>query len=607
MKKILKVLLSLLMAFGIFTTMPTNVYAATSLTLEDGTKVSGDKITVTANETYSYAYEVLNLVNKERKAAGLSTLTMDKSLLTSAMTRAKETSIYFSHTRPTGVKYYTAISKNGSSAENIAAGDTSASAVVTSWMNSSDHKANILSSKYQSIGIGCVYVNGTYYWTQLFSSSSATKVTQPSNQTTHTSILFSSSTIQPTLSFTSSITKNKTTTVSFTFNNSYKKTTIDNQYLKFTSSNTSVATINSSGVITGKKAGTATITVTPKEGTGYKLTKKITVTSSKTTSISNMTATLSKSSYTYDGTAKKPTVTLKNGNTTLKSGTDYSVSYSNNTNAGTATVKIIGKGNYTDTITKTFTINKASYNPTIKSYTGTYDGKSHTITISNIKSGSTIKYKTSSSASYTSSKPTRTSIGTTTVYYQIANPNYKTITGTSKIIINAKTQNISNYTITLSQTKYTYTAKAIKPTLTLKNGNTTISSSNYTVTYSNNTKVGIATITLKGKGNYTGSVSTTFTIIPVKTSLLSLTAKSNGFTAKVSQKAEISRYEVQYALSSKFYNSKSVQVNGNKNTNIDVSDLSSNKTYYVRTRTFQSVNGKRYYSDWSNVKSIKTQ
>ena len=72
--------------------------------------------------------------------------------------------------------------------------------------------------------------------------------------------------------------------------------------------------------------------------------------------ISSATVTLSKSTYVYDGKAKKPSVTVKLGSKTLKNGTDYTVSYSNNKNIGTATVKIVGKGDYTGTIGKTFKI-----------------------------------------------------------------------------------------------------------------------------------------------------------------------------------------------------------------------------------------------------------
>lgn len=80
---------------------------------------------------------------------------------------------------------------------------------------------------------------------------------------------------------------------------------------------------------------------------------------------------LSSSSYTYDGKAKTPTVTVKNDTATLVKDTDYTVEYSNNTNAGAATVTVTGIGNYTGTLTKTFTINKApqTINATISSNT----------------------------------------------------------------------------------------------------------------------------------------------------------------------------------------------------------------------------------------------
>ena len=80
---------------------------------------------------------------------------------------------------------------------------------------------------------------------------------------------------------------------------------------------------------------------------------------------------LSSNSYTYDGKAKIPTVTIKNDTATLIKDTDYTVEYSNNINAGTATVTVTGIGNYTGILTKTFIINKAqqTVNATISSNT----------------------------------------------------------------------------------------------------------------------------------------------------------------------------------------------------------------------------------------------
>lgn len=85
----------------------------------------------------------------------------------------------------------------------------------------------------------------------------------------------------------------------------------------------------------------------------------------------NFDILLSSNSYTYDGTAKIPTVTVKNDTATLAKDIDYTVKYSNNINAGTATVTVIGIGNYTDTLTKPFIINKApqTVNATISSNT----------------------------------------------------------------------------------------------------------------------------------------------------------------------------------------------------------------------------------------------
>ncbi len=104
--------------------------------------------------------------------------------------------------------------------------------------------------------------------------------------------------------------------------------------------------------------GTATATIT---GIGnYTDSRKINFTikeaEQKKVSISDCSITLDKSVFTYDGTAKKPVVTVKHGNTTLSQGTDYTVSYSNNTNIGNATVTITGKGNYSGSVSKGFSI-----------------------------------------------------------------------------------------------------------------------------------------------------------------------------------------------------------------------------------------------------------
>ena len=120
----------------------------------------------------SYADEVLRLVNIERNKAGLSNLTTNSSLTAAANKRAEETKISFSHTRPNGSKFSTALQEYGVSyrtaGENIAYGQRSPQEVVNGWMNSPGHRANILNASFNKIGIGVYQSGGVIYWTQLF-------------------------------------------------------------------------------------------------------------------------------------------------------------------------------------------------------------------------------------------------------------------------------------------------------------------------------------------------------------------------------------------------------------------------------------------------------
>lgn len=128
--------------------------------------------------------------------------------------------------------------------------------------------------------------------------------------------------------------------------------------------------------------------------------------------IQSATVTLSKSTYVYDGKAKKPSVTVKLGSKTLKNGTDYTVSYSNNVKAGTATVKITGKGDYTGSVTKNFSIKNDFKQATVTGIsTKTYSGKSQTQKITVKFGGKTLKNGTDYTISYSNNK----NIGTATV------------------------------------------------------------------------------------------------------------------------------------------------------------------------------------------------
>ena len=112
----------------------------------------------TANS--SYAAQVVSLVNAERARQGLPALTVSTTVQQAAQTRAGELQTALTEA---GVSYTRA-------GENIAYGQSTPEAVVQSWMSSSGHRANILSSSFTTIGVGCTVVNGTAYWAQLFTA-----------------------------------------------------------------------------------------------------------------------------------------------------------------------------------------------------------------------------------------------------------------------------------------------------------------------------------------------------------------------------------------------------------------------------------------------------
>ena len=158
-------------------------------------------------------------------------------------------------------------------------------------------------------------------------------------------------------------------------------------------------------------------------------------------SISKASVTLSTSTYAYDGKAKTPSVTVKVNGKTLKKDTDYTVSYSNNTKVGTATVKITGKGNYTGSVSKTYSIKNNFKKATVSGIsTKAFTGKNITQNITVKYNGKTLKKGTDYTVSYSSNK----NIGTATV--KIAGKGSYTGTITKTFKINPAKQEIQKLT-----------------------------------------------------------------------------------------------------------------------------------------------------------------
>lgn len=166
--------------------------------------------------------------------------------------------------------------------------------------------------------------------------------------------------------------------------------------------------------------------------------------------------------------------------------------------------------------------------------------------------------------------------------------------------------------IKLSASEFEYNAKVKTPSVSLYNysGNK-IASSSYTVTYPSGRKnVGTYKIKITFKNAYAGNPAqyVSFVINPKSTGVSGVTAKSKGFTVKWYKRTEqVTGYQVQYATSNKFTNAKSVTVSGTATTSKSITKLSANKKYFVRVRTYKTVNGKKYYSKWSGYKTVTTK
>ncbi len=194
--------------------------------------------------------------------------------------------------------------------------------------------------------------------------------------------------------------------------------------------------------VTGAGSYTVSIKASKTNYTTKEETKTVTVSQRNAT---NFTVSLNTSTYTYDGNAKEPGVTVKDGSKTLTIGTDYTVSYSNNVNAGKGTVTVTGKGNYTGTKTAEFTINKKAGSVSLSATSGT------------VKTGDSITF-TATGTGGLSVSSSNTGIATASI-----SEGTITVTGvasgsTTITITSAATQNCNqasaNYTIKVEQKGY---------------------------------------------------------------------------------------------------------------------------------------------------------
>ena len=270
------------------------------------------------------------------------------------------------------------------------------------------------------------------------------------------------------------------------------------------------------------------------------------------------------------------------------------------TSNGKVVVKCVGCGKTKSTST---TYKVTSFKLSATSYT--YDGKvkKPTVVVKDSK-GNILKNGTDYSVTYSSG---RKNVGTYKVTVKLKG-NYS---GTKTLTFKIKPVDISKCKVVISKTSYSYDGKIKTPTVTIKNqsGGKLTNGLSYTVTYSSGRKnVGTYKVTVKLKGNYSGTKTLTFNIIPKAASINKLTAGSKSIEVKLNRSLQQSTgYQIQYSTGKDFAKYDTKTISDYQKNSTTIKNLKDKKTYYVRVRTYKTVGDKKYYSNWSTAKSIKTK
>ena len=250
-------------------------------------------LNISGTQNYTYASQVITLLNEQRVNNGLSPLTADSTLTAAAMQRAAETVIYFSHTRPDGSRCFTAFD-GGWRGENIAAGQADPDEVITGWMNSTGHRKNILEANYTGVGVGCFNYKGINFWVQCFSDITADGAVRTGTASATAAVSASTDYINMSGRLAENTFSSAGETTTFTVSNNnvgwtYITATIDSSSFNYSSSS-SAAKVDPTGNVTVAGGGTAIITAATKKGS---LSVSDTLTStapSLTPSITSITA-----------------------------------------------------------------------------------------------------------------------------------------------------------------------------------------------------------------------------------------------------------------------------------------------------------------------------
>lgn len=187
-------------------------------------------------------------------------------------------------------------------------------------------------------------------------------------------------------------------------------------------------------------------------------------------------------------------------------------------------------------------------------------------------------------------------------YYSISKNTWRylrsPVTGLNENTQSSDSKDISTLSVS-SISNQTYSGKAKTPDVKIKDGSYTLKKgTDYTLSYKDNKKIGKATVTITGKGKYSGTKTVTFKIIPKKTTL-TVKKIDEKYTFSWGKVSGVDKYQIYYSTDGKNY-TKLANISGKK-TSYSTAKLDESKTYSFKIRSYKKVDGKTYYSKFSKV------
>lgn len=577
------------------------------------------EISIQAVEKYDMAYELLSYINQERENLGLQPLVMDRQLMETALIRATEVNVLNSHWRPNGTRFTSTMGVEAVY-ENINSYAVSAKSVYEGWMASTDgHKTPVIDPACRAVGIGIV----NHAAVAEFSYSEPEEIKLTGTNSRMRQVQLRLSLCRFSLSTGNSLEyggQDKLMLVS-TIENQGVPTEIDMAQFQISSSDPDTITVMANGVLRGNKAGSVGIKVVWRTDTSIVSDLTIPV-KPLDISVQGNAGFIYEQTHAYSGTSIEPpvTVTDKYGSS-LQEGKDFSLSYTDNVDNGTALIEVQGMGNYSGTRYLSFSIEKVSDSTQVEqvetdtqntetesTFLANFNYIAPTVTLSQRSYPYDGTAKTPAVAVSVKGEQLQEGMDYRVSYENNVNP------GQAVVVIQGINRCSGEYRVTFSIEKETVQSEAenVKTTVQTSTGSsaTTSSMAGSSAELSadtGNERKAEAAIEKNTSGKETSAGTAKKVTVKQPKIQKIKRSKKKQLTVYWKKDKTVSGYQIQIATNKKMSKGKKTIAVSKKKTSYTVKKLKSKRTYYVRIRSYKKVKGKIYYSKWSQIKAVKVK